>query len=125
MSQKGVSFLAFFLIIFVSIAWSAVAQTPQEFYTRGMQAARQGKYQQVLQELHRAVDLHPEFAKAHAGLGTIYFQLGDFAASEEAFKQAINIIPGLLHAEANLAAVYTKTERFEEAIRTPLWNWRL
>ena len=117
MSQKGVSFLIFLLVVFVNIVWSAVAQTPQDLYARGMQAARQGKYQQALQELHRAIDLHPEFAKAHAGLGTIYLQLGDFAASEEAFKRALRITPGLLHAEANLAAVYTKTERFEEAIR--------
>ena len=116
MSQKGYSLLAFSLIVFVGVMWSAAAQTPQEFYVRGMQAARRGEYTQALQDLHRAVDLHPDFAKAHAGLGTIHLQLGDFDKSEAALKRALSITPGLLHAEANLAAVYTKTERYDEAI---------
>ena len=116
MSQKGVSRLVFLLIVFISVAWNAVAQTPQELYARGMQAARQGKYPQALQDLHRAIDLHPEFAKAHTGLGTIYLQLGDFTKSEAALKRALAIIPSLLHAEVNLAAVYTKTARYDAAI---------
>ena len=115
MSQKGVPFLVFLLIVFVSLAWNATAQTPQDLYARGMQAARRGEYPKALQDLHRAVDLHPEFAKAHAGLGTIYLQLGDFDASEAALKRALAITPGLLYAEANLAAVYAKTARYEEA----------
>ena len=97
MSQKGVPFLVFLLIVFVS-AWNATAQTPQDLYARGMQAARRGEYPKALQDLHRAVDLHPEFAKAHAGLGTIYLQLGDFDASEAALKRALAITPGLLYA---------------------------
>ena len=39
MSQKGVSFLAFLLVVFISTASDAVAQTPQDLYARGMQAA--------------------------------------------------------------------------------------
>ena len=117
MSQKGVLFLFVFLIIFVSTPSGTVAQTPEECYARGMQAARQGKYPQALQYLHRAVDLQPEFAKAHAALGTIYLQLGDFPASEKALTRALDITPGLIHAESNLALLYAKTERLEDAIR--------
>ena len=116
MSQKGVSFLVFLLAVFLSFAGNVVAQTPQDFYARGMQAARRGEYPQALRDLHRAVDLHPGFAKAHAGLGTIHLQRNDFAKSEAAFKRALEITPGLLFAEANLATVYTKTGRSEEAI---------
>ena len=83
MSQKGISFVFCLLIVFVNTAWDTVAQTPQELYARGMQAARQGEYPQALHDLHRAIDLHPEFAKAHAALGAVYLQLGDFPASEE------------------------------------------
>ncbi len=117
MSQKGVSFLAFFLIVFASVAWSAVAQTPQDFYARGMQAARRGEYPQALQDLHRAIELHPEFAKAHAAIGTVHLQLGDFLASEAALTRALSINPDLMQAESNLALLYAKTERFDDAIR--------
>ncbi len=117
MSQKGVSFVAYLLIVFVSIASGAVAQAPQDLYASGMQAARRSEYPQALQYLHRAIDLHPEFAKAHAALGTIYLQLGDFPASEEALTRALHIAPGLMQAESNLALLYAKTERFDDAIR--------
>lgn len=117
MLQKGVSFIACFLIVLVSAAYNTVAQTPQDLYVRGMQAARQGEYPQALQYLHRTVDLHPEFAKAHAALGTVYLQLGDFLASEEALTRALHIAPDLVQAESNLALLYTRTERFEDAIR--------
>ena len=108
MSQKGVSFAACLLIVLVSTPWDTVAQTPQDLYALGMQAARRGEYPQALHDLQRAVDLHPEFAKAHAALGAIYLQLGDFPASEDALSQALNINPTLMQAEANLALLYTK-----------------
>ena len=117
MSQKGVSFVAYLLVIFVSIAWDVVAQTPQDLYARGMQAARQGEYPKALQELHRAIDLHPEFAKAHAALGAVYLQLGNFPASEEALIRALDIAPDLVQAETNLALLYSKIERYDDAIR--------
>ena len=117
MLQKGVSFAACLLIVLVSTPWDTVAQTPQNLYALGMQAARRGEYPQALQDLQRAVDLHPEFAKAHAALGAIYLQLGDFPASEDALSQALNINPTLMQAEANLALLYTKTERLDDAIR--------
>ena len=117
MFQKGLSFTAFFLGILFSIVWDAAAQAPQELYADGMQAVRQGKYQQALQKLQRAVALKPEYAKAHAAMGTIYLQLGDFPASEKALTFALNINPNLIQAEANLAVLYTKTERLDDAIR--------
>ncbi|RKU35175.1 hypothetical protein C6496_17965 [Candidatus Poribacteria bacterium] len=116
MLQKGVSFPVFLLVIFLSVVWDAVAQTPQDLYARGMQAARQGEYSQALQYLHRAVDLHPEFAKAHAALGTVYLQLGDFPASEKALTRALRMAPDLVQAESNLALLYARTERFDNAI---------
>ena len=117
MLQKGVSFPVFLLVIFLSVVWDAVAQTPQDLYAHGMQAARQGEYSQALQYLHRAVNLHPEFAKAHAALGTVYLQLGDFPASEKALTHALRIAPNLVQAESNLALLYARTERFDNAIR--------
>ena len=117
MSQRGVSFVFFLLIVLVNSASDIIAQTPQELYAHGMQAARRGEYPQALQDLHRAVDLQPEFAKAHAALGAVHLQLGDFPASENALTRALDITPALIQAETNLALLYSKTERFDDAIR--------
>ena len=117
MFRKGLSFTAFFLVILFGISWNATAQTPEELYARGMQAVRQGRYQQAIQNLQRAVTLQPDYAKAYAALGTIYLQLKDFPASEKALTLALDINPDLLQAEANLAALYTRTNRLDDAIR--------
>ena len=117
MFRKGLSFTVFSFVIFVGIAWDVIAQTPEVLYARGMQAVRQGKYQQAVQNLQRAVTLQPDYASAHAALGTIYLQLGNFPASEKALMLALNINPDLLQAEANLAVLYTRTERLDDAIR--------
>lgn len=87
MFRKGLSFTVCLFVVFVSVASEAVAQTPQECYARGMQAACQGKYQQAIQELQRAVTVQPDYAKAHAALSTIYLQLSDFPASEKALSK--------------------------------------
>jgi len=117
MLPKGISFVACLLIVIMSAACDAVAQTPEDLYARGMQAVRRGEYPQALQYLHRAIDLHPEFAKAHAALGTVYLQLGDFPASGKALTHALRMVPNLMQAESNLALLYAKTERFDDAIR--------
>jgi tetratricopeptide (TPR) repeat protein len=117
MFRKGLSFAVFFLLVLVSPACVAVAQIPQDLYAHGMQAARQGEYPLALQYFQRAVALHPEFAKAYAAIGTVHLQRGDFSASENALTRALDITPGLMQAESNLALLYTKTERFDDAIR--------
>ncbi|MCG9131074.1 tetratricopeptide repeat protein [Candidatus Poribacteria bacterium] len=117
MFRKGLSFAVFFFVVLISVATDAVAQTPEELYARGMQAVRQGKYRQAIQNLQRAVTVQPDYAKAHAALGTIYLQLSDFPASEKALTLALNINPDLLQAEANLAVLYTKTERLDHAVQ--------
>ena len=117
MFRKGLSFAVFFFLVLISVATDAVAQTPEELYASGMQAVRQGKYQQAIQNLQRAVTVQPDYAKAHAALGTLYLQLGNFPASEKALTLALNINPDLLQAEANLAVLYTKTERLDHAVQ--------
>lgn len=117
MFRKGLSFAVFFLAIFISITYDGIAQTPQDLYARGMQAARQGEYPLALEYLQRAVALHPEFAKAHAAIGTVHLQRGNFSASEKALTHALDISPNLILAETNLALLYAKTERFDDAIR--------
>ena len=117
MFQNGLSSAIFLCVVFMNTAWNAAAQTPQDLYARGMQAARQGKYQQALRDLQHAVALQPAYAKAHAALGTIYLQHKNFPAAETALARALRINPDLVQAEANLAVLYTKTKRLDEAIR--------
>lgn len=117
MFQKGLSFALFLCCVFVNTVLDAPAQTPQDLYTRGMQAVRQRKYPQAIQNLQRAVALQPNYAKAHAALGTIYLQLKDYPAAEAALTLALDINPNLLQAEANLAVLYTKTKRLDNAIQ--------
>lgn len=116
MFQKVVSLFVFLSLVFVSTGLYAAAQTPEDFYERGMQAARRGEYPKALQHFRHAIEQEAGFAKAHAALGTIHLQLGDFTDAEIAFKCALAIAPDLLQAEANLALLYTKADRLDDAI---------
>ena len=78
---------------------------------------RQGKYQQALQQLQRAVTLQPDYAKSTRCLRHNLPPLSDFPASEKALTRALRINPDLIQAEANLAVLYTRTERLDDAIR--------
>ena len=94
----------------------AVAQSPEDFYARGKEAARRGEYAQALHHFQQAIAQDAGFAKAHAALGTVHLQLGEFDAAEAALKLALAIENLHLQAAANLAHLYTKTERVAAAI---------
>ena len=105
--------IAIFLML---VLGNAVAQSPEDFYARGKEAARRGEYAQALHHFQQAAARDAGFAKAHAALGTVHLQLGEFAAAEVALKRALEIESQNLQAAANLARLYTKTERVDAAI---------
>jgi len=59
--------------------------------------------------------LSAESPAYHVGLGYAFFLLGDFQASEENFKAALNYYPGMVLAHLGLAQLYQNTGRENSA----------
>ena len=51
----------------------------------------------------KAIQLDPDFAPPHNGLGILHAQAGDFAKAETEFREAIRILPSTGDAHGNLA----------------------
>lgn len=57
-------------------------------------------------------------AAAHFRDGTQALAAGDYAAAEKSFLAALKLEPGSVPALGNLGVVYSRTERFSDAVRT-------
>jgi len=96
-----------------------------EFYLQGTGYLLAGHaIDLAIAEFERALDLDPQYALAHAGLGEAYWgkYLGtsDREWVDEAWKecrQAIKLSPNLAAAHVTLAELNSGTGRYEEAIR--------
>lgn len=80
-----------------------------------------GRYQEGIALLSEALKLlagtGQERAKVYFRLGNTYFDAGDLARAEAAYKQAIALDPGHAGAQHNLAVVYRRQGRIEDYIK--------
>lgn len=82
-----------------------------------------GRYQEGIALLNEALKLGagagagPERAKIYFRLGNTYFDAGDLARAEAAYKQAIALDPNHASAHHNLAVVYRRQGRIEDYIK--------
>lgn len=63
----------------------------------------------------RSVELEPKFAGGFRGLGTDYFQKGDYANAEEAFKKALQLNPKHAGSHDFLGQIYYAKGNYEKA----------
>ena len=66
----------------------AAAQTPEQLYASGLKSFEQGRAEEAVAELERAVAARPKYAAAWKVLGVIMASQGDFPAAEPYFREA-------------------------------------
>lgn len=79
-------------------------------------AQQQGNTSVALQELNRALELHPKSSIIANNLGVLYKNLGDLDRASGYFRQAIKYNPYLLESRLNLASVYVGEKRYIDAL---------
>ncbi|MBN2207687.1 MAG: tetratricopeptide repeat protein [Candidatus Coatesbacteria bacterium] len=89
-------------------------------YESGCALASQGKYQEAMTAFNKAIAADPQNAEAHNGLGYCHLLLGQEEQGELHLKEALRLQPDLLKAVRNLATLYHRQTRMNEAI--PLWE---
>ena len=89
-------------------------------YQGGCDLARQGKYQDAMTAFNKAIAADPQNAEAHNGLGYCCLLLGQEDQGELHLKEALRLQPDLSKAVRNLATLYHRQKRMNEAI--PLWE---
>ena len=92
---------------------------PEAYYTRGLTLLNNGNPQSAEPDLRAALHygLNAEYSgNAHSALGVILAQRDDVKGATEQFEQAVEIQPGLVDAQRNLALALIHQDRTGQAI---------
>ncbi len=83
----------------------------------GMALAQNGKPEQAIPHIQKAIALHPEFAEAYNNLGNVLSMEGKNDAAIECYLHALRISPEYAEAHNNLGIVLFTQDKKAEAVR--------
>jgi len=86
-----------------------------ELANQGFSFLAKGDLDQTYQRFIQAIQLSPDFAQAHDGLGQYYFKTGNLQKSEMELKKALQFKPDYGLAYADLGDLHMQKEEFKEA----------
>ena len=80
---------------------------------------QQGRFVESVRSYREVLDIDPEFAPAHAGMGVALFRLGRYERAAESLAQAVSLRPEALPINVFqlLADALRRQQRYEEAIQ--------
>ncbi len=76
-----------------------------------------GMYNQAIRECKEALQIYPDYAKAHTNLGLAYSKKGMYNLAIKCYQEAVHLKPDLAEAHNNLGNVYGLKGLYDEAIR--------
>ncbi len=85
-------------------------------YDMGVNDLKAGRVREAMNCFTNSVELHPDFAQAHNGLGLVMHFLGRNEGALEHFEKALQLKPDYSEVRNNMARVYISLGRFREAI---------
>ncbi|MFH1335677.1 MAG: tetratricopeptide repeat protein, partial [Candidatus Zixiibacteriota bacterium] len=84
-------------------------------YLQGKELLSKGDLTPAFQKFTQSLQISPDCAEAHAGLGWYYSLSGDFQQSETEYRQALELKPDFLTAYSDLGDIYMKQQDFKKA----------
>jgi tetratricopeptide (TPR) repeat protein len=89
--------------------------TAKRYYELGERAVADNRLNDAAEAFRRLTQLDPSLAEAHAKLGLVYYQQGNFEGAIPEFRSALKLKPGLPNAGVLLALCLSETGRYAEA----------
>lgn len=89
--------------------------TAKAEYERASTSSREGKSDEAIAHLRRAIELHPGYLMARNNLGVQLLSQGKLAEAEEELRKAITLDPKAFNPGLNLGIVLVHQQRFSEA----------
>lgn len=84
-------------------------------FVRAQKTYREGKLQESVQHLRKAIQIHPDYMEAHNNLGVRYMQLNEIERAASEFRQAVEIDPASVLGQTNLALALASLQRYRDA----------
>ena len=105
------------LVFFIAfLATSCTISTPKGLYSQATDAIAQGKHEQAISGLTKAIESDPKFAEAYVNRGIAYSEIGNVEAAIADYTKAIEIKPDLIDAHYNLGNAHMQLEEYSQAI---------
>ncbi len=86
-----------------------------ELYEKALEAERAGDNQKAIDQLQRAITLHPKFALALNKLGVLYQRIGKLDEAEKALSAVVELDPEVYELRLNYGIVLLKNKHYKEA----------
>ena len=90
-------------------------ETTRGAFTNGLNAAREGDFDEAARLLSEAIEATPNCGECLRNLGIVEFQRGNYDEAEQALRRATEIAPDDPAAFDALADLYNTQRRFDEA----------
>jgi Flp pilus assembly protein TadD len=97
---------------------AALANVPKaaiELYEKGMESASRNDRDKAIDNLKRAVELHPDFVLALNELGVLYLKKGELDKAAEVLSKALQLAPEAPEPSLNYGIVLLQQKKFAEA----------
>jgi Flp pilus assembly protein TadD len=94
---------------------AAVPPKAKKEFERATEASREGKTDEAIAHLKKAIELYPGFLMAHNDLGTQLLAKSRFDEAENEFRRAIELDPSAFNPRLNLGILLVEQHRFSEA----------
>ncbi len=84
-------------------------------YAEAAALANAGKYDEAIVKFNEVIAQVPKCTECYVGIGSANREKKDYAASEAAYKKALEIDPNFVEAYSGLANIYNDQKKFTEA----------
>ena len=92
--------------------------TAKAEFERASALSKEGKSDEAIAHLRRAIEIHPGYLMAHNNLGVQLLGQGKLDEAEQALRKAIALDPKAFNPGLNLGIVLVHQQRFSEAAET-------
>jgi Flp pilus assembly protein TadD len=99
----------------LNVALASVPKAAVDLYEKGVQAANRGETDAAIDDLRRAVMLHPNFGLALNELGVQYLKKGDLDKAADALQKVLQISPEAPEPSLNYGIVLLQQKKFVKA----------
>lgn len=99
----------------LNAALAGIPKVAVDHYEKGVQAAGRGETDRAIDDLRRAVDLHPNFGLALNELGVQYLRKGQLDKAADALTKVLRISPDAAEPSLNYGIVLLQQKKFPEA----------
>jgi len=101
----------------LNAALASVPKPAVELYEKGVQAASRGETDAAIDNLRRAIVLHPNFGLALNELGVQYLKKGELDKAADALQKVLQLSPEAAEPSLNYGIVLLQQKKFAEAER--------